>query len=85
MREYLTNLISEKGITPTTEIDNLMHEAYGEVIGLTWVDLIEFISNAMEYHEQIRKTLLEIDFAGGDVFHYLRHLAYGMVSSTEIV
>ena len=49
--------------------------------GLTYEMLVDFICEAKEYHTQIRTTLVKIDFANGDVFHYLNHLAEGMVKS----
>ena len=75
MRNYLVNLITEKGVG----IDSLINlEGH---IGLTWEMLIDFICSMPQYHESIRKTLVMIDFKNGDVFHYLNHLAEGMVKS----
>lgn len=75
MRTYLINLITEKG----KDIDSCIPlEGH---IGLTWEDLIDFICSMPEYHSSIRKTLVMIDFKNGDVFHYLNHLALGMVKS----
>jgi hypothetical protein len=39
-------------------------------IGLTWAMLVDF-----------KTMLVKIDFLNGDVFHYLRHLAEGMVAA----
>lgn len=74
MREYLENLITEKGkdLDSTIKLDG--H------IGLTYQMLVDFICEMKDYHEIIRKTLVKIDFLNGDVFHYLNHLASGMVS-----
>jgi hypothetical protein len=75
MTKYLTNLITEKGrsLDDAIEIDGHY--------GLTWGMLVEFIAQMPEYHSQIRTTLVKIDFKNGDVFHYLTHLAQGMVAS----
>ncbi len=75
MRKYLTNLITEKGVSTETEINIEGH------FGLTYDMLIDFICEAKQYHEQIRTTLVKIDFMNGDVFHYLKHLTEGMVKS----
>jgi len=75
METYLTTLIEEKGRRITDAIDIKGH------IGLTYEMLIEFIGSMPEYHKQIRTTLVKIDFLNGDVFHYLHHLAEGMVAS----
>lgn len=76
MRRYLTNLIEEKGrsLEDTIELDGHF--------GLTYAMLVDFIVvEAKDYHGQIRKTLVAIDFQNGDVFHYLHHLAAGMVAA----
>ncbi len=77
MRNYLTNLIEEKGreLTDTIEIEG--H------IGLTYQMLVDFIATMPEYHAQIRQTLVRIDFQNGDVFDFLNHLAKGMVASVS--
>ena len=75
MTTYLINLITEKGHSIEDMIGLDGH------FGLTWEMLIDFISQMPQYHEQIRMTLVKIDFQNGDVFHYLRHLAEGMVKS----
>lgn len=75
IRNYLINLIEEKGVEIEATINIDGH------IGLTWLMLIDFIDTVPEYHDEIRKTLVSIDFQNGDVFHYLKHLATGMVKS----
>jgi len=75
MRTYLTNLITEKGIDPDTEIK------IDEHIGLTYGWLIDYIESATDYHKQIRNTLVQIDFKNGDVFHYLDFLAKGALQA----
>lgn len=75
MRTYLTTLIEEKGKSLDTEIEIEGH------FGLTYEMLIDFICEAKEYHAEIRKMLVMIDFKNGDVFHYLKHLTQGMVAA----
>lgn len=75
MRNYLTSLIEEKGRSLQSEITLEGH------IGLTWEMLIDFIEPMTEHHSTIRTTLVKIDFLNGDVFHFLTHLADGMVKS----
>ncbi len=75
MKRYLKNLIEEKGVDLDTGINLDGH------FGLTYEMLIDFIMTMPQYHKEIRTTLVKIDFLNGDVFHYLRHLAEGMVKS----
>lgn len=75
MRTYLQNLIEEKGKSLDSELNLEGH------FGLTYEMLVDFIMSVPEYHEEIRKTLVTIDFRNGDVFHYFNHLAQGMVKA----
>lgn len=77
MKRYLKALITEKGTALDEEIGIDGH------IGLTWEMLIDFVAadDLKRYHGKIRSTLVKIDFCNGDVFHYLRHLAEGMVKA----
>lgn len=75
MKKYLITLIEEKGKSIDDEIQIEGH------IGLTYEMLIDFIEEQKQYHKQIKDTLIKIDFKNGDVFHYLNHLANGMVKS----
>lgn len=77
MRKYLTELIEEKGVSLDASINIDGH------YGLTYGMLVDFICRIPEYHGEITETLIKIDFANGDVFHYLKHLANGMVKSIE--
>lgn len=77
MTEYLTALITEKGHSVEDEI-----KIEGQ-FGLTWQHLIEFIETQPSYHSDIKSTLCRIDFVYGDVFHYLTHLANGMIAATQ--
>lgn len=75
MKKYLKTLIEEKGADIEDEINLDGH------FGLTFEMLIDFIDSMPEYHDKIRAMLVKIDFHNGDVFHYLRHLATGMVKT----
>lgn len=75
MRKYLTDLIEEKGRSLDDAIKLDGH------YGLTWEVLVEFIEQHPEYHAQIKKMLVMIDFKNGDVFDYLTHLAKGMIEA----
>ena len=75
MKTYLETLIEEKGHSTEDEINIEGH------VGLTWQMLIDFIQEMPQYHNDIRTTLVKIDFKNGDVFHYLNFLAVGMVKS----
>ena len=76
--EYLTALIEEKGKSLDTEIQVEGH------IGLTYQNLVEFIEQVpAQMQNQIKDTLVKIDFHNGDVFHYLNHLGEGMAKQIE--
>lgn len=72
--KYLTTLINEKGRNLDDEINIEGH------FGLTYQMLIDFIQVHSSYHQRIKDTIVTIDFKNGDVFHYLDHLAAGMVA-----
>lgn len=75
MRNYLNALIEEKGRSLDDSINLDGH------FGLTWEVLVDFIDANPDHHEAIRCKLVAIDFHNGDVFHFLTHLAKGMVAS----
>lgn len=79
IRNYLTALITEKGKEMdqeiNIEIDGVSH------FGITYETLVGYIASAFDYHKQITKTLTQIDFKNGDVFHYLDYLATGMIKA----
>ena len=76
MRKYLEMLITEKGRDLQDEIGIDGH------IGLCWQMLVDYIVEAAgEWHQEIRTTLAKIDFLNGDVFHFLTHLANGMLAA----
>ena len=75
MKTYLTTLIEEKGKSLDTCINLDGH------FGLTYEMLIDYVNGSTQYHNQIKTTLVKIDFLNGDVFHYLDYLAAGMVEA----
>ena len=77
MKNYLTTLIEEKGKSLDSTINLDGH------FGLTYGMLVDFIESMEMYHEQIKTTLVKIDFMNGDIFDYLNHLALGMVESVK--
>jgi hypothetical protein len=85
MRKYLEALITEKGRSIHDDIKGVKSEAYGDtygdIYGLTYDHLIDFIDAQPAQHATIRKTLVEIDFKNGDVFHFLTYLANGMANA----
>lgn len=74
MRKYLEALITEKG----ERLDSDILEGH---FGLDYAMLIDYIEQAPQHHKVMRDTLVMIDFKNGDVFHYLKHLATGMVKA----
>lgn len=75
MTKYLTTLIEEKGRDMEDTINLDGH------FGLTYQMLVDFIATMPRHHKAIRDTLVKIDFANGDIFHFLNHLAKGMVAA----
>lgn len=75
MKTYLENLIEEKGASLDDVIGIEGH------YGLTYEMLIDFICSVPEHHSKIKKILVQIDFQNGNVYHFLKHLANGMVAS----
>ncbi len=76
--EYLETLISEKG----RDIDgNLNIEG-----NITYRHLVDFINDVArdEDKRQIKANLVRIDFANGNVFHYLDHLVTGMIKAKKL-
>ena len=77
MKKYLKTLIEEKGKSLDHTINIEGH------FGLTYGMLVDFIEEMPVYHEEIKTTLIKIDFYNGDVFHYLQHLAVGMIEASN--
>lgn len=78
MKRYLKNLIEEKGVDledTITELEEIDH------FGVTYKMLVDFIANLPQHiKSEIRDKLVYIDFKNGDVFHYLKFIAVGMVT-----
>ena len=74
MKKYLQNLIDEKNISwqHTFEVE-------GDIWGVNYIPLevvVEHILIAPKQQQQeIRNTLVAIDFHNGDVLHFFNHLA----------
>jgi hypothetical protein len=77
IKSYLIALIEEKGANTD---DNINIDGH---FGLTWDMLIDYIGSATQYHREIKAMLVKIDFMNGDVFHYLTHLAKGMIEASQ--
>ncbi|HDZ15509.1 hypothetical protein LCGC14_1210760 [marine sediment metagenome] len=78
MKTYLTNLLTEKGITSSIYND-MPIDGHFE---LTYEMQIDFIcSMPQPIQQQIRKTFVKIDFANGDVKHFWDHMTTGMLES----
>jgi len=70
---YLDKLIAEKGL----DLEQII-EIEGES-GTNWIPLV-FVIDAIKAaskgeQDQIRNTLVQIDFKNGDVMHFFTHLA----------
>ena len=72
-KSYILKISSEKKENITSK------NSKGEVV--TYEMLIDYINEATQYHNQIKTTLVKIDFLNGDIFHYLDYLAAGMVEA----
>lgn len=83
MKSYLDRLLSEKGISP----DHVFQIETNDIWGTHFVPLevlVEFLTDLPKsYQDQIRKTLIQVDFVNGSVLHYLEHLTKGMIESTR--
>lgn len=78
--QYLLTLIAEKGRDVDADLGRP-----GQ-INLCYRNLIEFIeANASQpMRNAIYDTLVKIDVANGDVFHYLDHLVTGMIAAMGV-
>lgn len=69
-------MIVEKGIDTERNIEIDGH------FGLTYSMLIDFLNGLPKnFKDQVKQKLVAIDFMNGDIFHFLKHLANGMVKS----
>jgi len=78
MKTYLTNLLTEKGITNSIYNDMTIDGHFG----LTYEMQIDFICSCPKsMQSKIKETFVMIDFKNGDVMHFWNHLTQGMLSS----
>lgn len=81
MKKYLTTLITEKG--KSLEHIILKCEDNGD-FGVDYSMLVNFIASMpQDMHDAIKNMIVRIDFANGNVFHYLDHLAVGMMEAVK--
>lgn len=79
IRNYLETLLTEKGISLNHTFEVKSEGVFGnhfvpmEVV----IEFIETLSPSVQ--EQIRKTLVKIDFKNGNVLHLLEYISKGMV------
>jgi hypothetical protein len=77
---YLETLISEKGRDIDADLNKQGH------INLTYRHLIDFIASVArdEDKKAIKEKLISIDFANGDVFHFLDYMVDGMIKAKNV-
>lgn len=83
MKNYLETLLTEKNIDleetivieTTTNFDHIY--TYQTLIE----DIVEMTKDNKQMQSKIRGTFVQIDFLNGDVTHYFKHLAQGIVAS----
>ena len=79
IRNYLETFLTEKGISLNHTFEVKSEGVFGnhfvpmEVV----IEFIETLSPSVQ--EQIRKTLVKIDFKNGNVLHFLEYISKGMV------
>lgn len=73
MQTHLEKMLEEKGIDLEQDLN-----IEGQ-INLTVATVLEFIYNCpAEIQKKIVRTFVQIDFANGDVMHYIKYIANGM-------
>ena len=78
MKIYLTNLLTEKGITSGIENDMNVDGR----IGLTYEMVIDFVCSMDKATQQkIWNNFVMIDFKNGDVLHFWNYIVQGMLKS----
>ncbi len=73
MRTYLETLFDEKGISLDTpfEVRGASSTNY-----MTLENVVDAITSAPQHEQRaIKDMIVKIDFANGDVFDYMKHLA----------
>ncbi len=77
--QYLITLLTEKGIDLGYNIKVKSDSVFGDHI-IPMMVLVEFIENLdPNSQKKIRETLVRIDFQNGDILHFFKFLAEGMV------
>ena len=75
MRNYLETLISEKGL----DLEGTIIEVEGQEWGLNIIELgavVDYImASGPANQAQVKETLVRIDFHGGDIMHFFKHVA----------
>lgn len=78
MKTYLHRFLEDKDLLEK-EV-TLSDDNFGDVIGLYWSDLADFVANMpTTIQKQIENTMTKIDFNNGDYQDYLNYLVKGMV------
>ena len=84
MKNYLETLLTEKNIDleETIIIDAPdMRSSHIYTYQQLIEDIAEMVKDSPEMTKKIRMTFVKIDFMNGDVTHYLKHLAQGIVAT----
>ena len=76
MKTYINNLISEKGLDLETRIE-VEGQSGTNSIPLQFV-IDGIIATNEQEQQQIRNTLVKIDFHNGDIMHFFKHLAQAL-------
>ncbi len=80
MKCWLDTFLIEKQVDLETvfvpDVTGVTHYVPFEVIR----EIVEHLPESLQ--AQIKETLIQIDFVNGDVLHFFRHLALGMVTLT---
>ena len=79
IRKYIETLLTEKGISLSHTFEIKSDSLFGNHIVPLEV-VIEFIETlSPPVQDQIRKTLIRIDFKNGNVLDFLEYITKGMV------
>ena len=74
MKNYLNNLLDEKGL------ENATIQIEGVINDIEVSDVVNFICSLDSITQNsIKRKLVEIDFQNGDVMHFFKYIAEGMV------
>jgi len=84
MKNYLETLLTEKNIDleETLVIDAPdMRSSHIYTYQQLIEDIVEMTKDNKQMQSKIRGTFVQIDFMNGDVTHYFKHLAQGIVAT----